>query len=388
VPDPESFYELKEWEFGTFSNYEDQAQQSLEFSNNSEFSISTIGIDRPEFVGFTLETEVSGGFASATFPTWELTFEVTVQIYLLPGGVDFTSNPGFRYQEEQIYPANVFNGETFKNEYSPSGQIVNNGFAFAWDSVLNGNTLNSSATLEGSANETVTIENTGTLSFNAEFKIKSIKANFTWKIIVNGEQTSGEQYVAFAGEEFSEENLEAYNGGKLTVSRTYGYTTVNVFFLHRFSADFNGAFSVGLIDKLRIFEIEFVNGTIWTCDNGDGGGGDDGNDGDGGDDNGKWQCNCPDSSKKKSPNPNDSNSDEGEEDWSNTNAGATGGQCKHIWAVRILRGEVTPEEIPTDIPISENFPGGSSGEPKVIGGMGGIDFDDWNPGRRRRGKNA
>jgi hypothetical protein len=382
VPDPESSYELKEWEFGTFNNYENEVQQLLEFSNNSEFSISTIGIDRPEFVGFTLETEVSGGFASASFPVWQITFEVTVQIYLLSGGVSFTSNPGFQYQETQIYPAIAFNEETFENEYSPNGQIVNNGFTFNWDSVLNGNILNSSAALEGTANETVVCENTATISFNSEFKIKSIKANFTWKIIVNGELTSGEQYVAFAGEEFTEADLETYNGGKLTVSKTYGYTTAILSFLHRFTANFNGIFSVDLIDKLRVFEIEFVDGTTWSCDSGSD---DEGSGGDGGNDN-EWKCNCPDSSKKKSQNPNDTNGNElTEDDWSDTNAGAIDGQCKHIWAVRILRREILPEEIPTDMPLEDDpetdFKRDPS--PKIISNSNS-GFGKWQPAKQRR----
>ena len=59
-----------------------------------------------------------------------------------------------------------------------------------------------------------------------------------------------------------------------------------------------------------------------------------------------------------------------------------------FWAVRILRNEVLPEDVPTDIPISENFPfqNGESREPKVIGHQGGLEFDDWNPNKRTRRK--
>lgn len=67
----------------------------------------------------------------------------------------------------------------------------------------------------------------------------------------------------------------------------------------------------------------------------------------------KYFCNCPDAIKKQSFLIN-SNYDSQliTKDWSNTNAGVNEGQyCKHIFAVRILRGELPKSEIPTDIPI-------------------------------------
>lgn len=120
--------------------------------------------------------------------------------------------------------------------------------------------------------------------------------------------------------------------------------------------------------------------------------GDDDGDGDEEDNNNEWECNCPDSSKKKDPNPRSTNSNnETPEGWTDSDAGAQNGECKHIWAVRILREEVSLSEIPKDMPISEIFPdssndgkNGASGQPRVIGGQGGIGFDNWNHNQRRK----
>lgn len=63
-----------------------------------------------------------------------------------------------------------------------------------------------------------------------------------------------------------------------------------------------------------------------------------------------YVCNCPDAIKNKSY------SVRGGApplflDWSSSNAGAQNGECKHIWAVRILRGEVGEADIPKDVPL-------------------------------------
>ncbi len=129
--------------------------------------------------------------------------------------------------------------------------------------------------------------------------------------------------------------------------------------------------------EVELLAVSFFPGNSDSDENG-GGNGDGGN---------KWQCDCPDSSKKKFLNPNNASGNENlSDDWTDSNAGAQNGQCKHIWAVKILRGEVLPEDIPTDMPISENFPtkNGAIASSRVIGGQGGIDFDNWNPNKQRK----
>jgi hypothetical protein len=138
-------------------------------------------------------------------------------------------------------------------------------------------------------------------------------------------------------------------------------------------------YSIALRQTTVITDIEFDDGSIWQ-DNGDG-------DGDGDGDENDWKCNCPDSSKKKSANPNDTSGNESpEEDFTDSDAGAQNGECKHIWAVRILRHEVAPEDIPTDMPIESDpetpFPGNVT--PKIISNSNS-GFGNWQPGKRRRG---
>lgn len=100
----------------------------------------------------------------------------------------------------------------------------------------------------------------------------------------------------------------------------------------------------------------------------------------------EWQCNCPDSSKKRELNPNNTSSNEpAEEDWTNSDAGAQDGECKHIWAVKILRGEVAPEDIPTDMPIEEDKEIDNFGDeqPKIIFSSNS-GFGKWRPEKQKR----
>ncbi|MFN6460854.1 MAG: hypothetical protein RMZ41_003275 [Nostoc sp. DedVER02] len=124
---------------------------------------------------------------------------------------------------------------------------------------------------------------------------------------------------------------------------------------------------------------KYPDGSDGSDDNGeDGGNG--GNDGNAN----NYECDCPDSSKKKYLNSKDTSGNENlSDDWTDSDAGAQNRQCKHIWAVRILRKEV--DRIPFDMPIeTEGFSGNQSNEPRIIGQQGGLEFDNWNPNKQRR----
>lgn len=64
----------------------------------------------------------------------------------------------------------------------------------------------------------------------------------------------------------------------------------------------------------------------------------------------KFTCSCPDAAKLRVFNLKE-NSPPLVQDWSNSDAGAQDGICKHIWAVRIMLNLVKKEDIPNDVPI-------------------------------------
>lgn len=60
-------------------------------------------------------------------------------------------------------------------------------------------------------------------------------------------------------------------------------------------------------------------------------------------------CTCPDASKQVLSNPYSRYTDRWDIiDLSSTGMGSTTGECKHILATKIVRGELT--EVPTDVP--------------------------------------
>jgi hypothetical protein len=64
---------------------------------------------------------------------------------------------------------------------------------------------------------------------------------------------------------------------------------------------------------------------------------------------GGYSCTCPDFTKSRSALVDSSySSEQVDADWTTSNAGADG-DCKHIWATKLIRGEV--ESVPTDVPL-------------------------------------
>lgn len=105
----------------------------------------------------------------------------------------------------------------------------------------------------------------------------------------------------------------------------------------------------------------------------------------------KYFCNCPDFVKKQSFLINSNyESQLVTRDWSNTNAGIDEGQyCKHIFAVRMLRGELPKSEIPTDIPIpkTDKFLSNDSLLERYQEGYNGHDFSsNWGVASPRKYK--
>lgn len=105
----------------------------------------------------------------------------------------------------------------------------------------------------------------------------------------------------------------------------------------------------------------------------------------------RYSCSCPDFVKKQSFLIN-SNYDSQlvTKDWSNSNAGIDEGKyCKHIFAVRILRGELPKSEIPTDIPIpkTDKYNEGDNMAQRYQDGYNGHDFSgNWGVTTPRRYK--
>jgi hypothetical protein len=61
----------------------------------------------------------------------------------------------------------------------------------------------------------------------------------------------------------------------------------------------------------------------------------------------KFSCNCPDASKKK--NQFYDGVPQIVSDWSSSDSGAQNGECKHVWAVKIIMGLVKEGDVPSDI---------------------------------------
>lgn len=64
-----------------------------------------------------------------------------------------------------------------------------------------------------------------------------------------------------------------------------------------------------------------------------------------------YRCTCPDSSRNREAMDKITNWQPFTSDWSDTDGGAILGQCKHILATRIIRGELKKGDIPTDLPF-------------------------------------
>jgi len=64
----------------------------------------------------------------------------------------------------------------------------------------------------------------------------------------------------------------------------------------------------------------------------------------------KFSCSCPDASKKKIGFYDDV--PQIVRDWSASDAGAQDGECKHVWAVKIIMGLVNEGDVPKDMPVN------------------------------------
>jgi hypothetical protein len=62
-----------------------------------------------------------------------------------------------------------------------------------------------------------------------------------------------------------------------------------------------------------------------------------------------YRCNCQDSAKNRDAANKIINFVPFESGWENSEGGAILGQCKHILAARIIRGELKKGDIPTDL---------------------------------------
>lgn len=87
-------------------------------------------------------------------------------------------------------------------------------------------------------------------------------------------------------------------------------------------------------------------------------------------------CNCPDSQKNRDAANKIINFVPFKTDWEDSEGGAILGQCKHILATRIIRGELKKGDIPTDLPFEfeqeieeqEKYQKGYAGH-SFVGGM-------------------
>jgi hypothetical protein len=64
-----------------------------------------------------------------------------------------------------------------------------------------------------------------------------------------------------------------------------------------------------------------------------------------------YSCNCQDSAKNRDAANKIINFVPFTSDWKDSEGGAIMGQCKHILATRIIRGELEKGDIPTDLPF-------------------------------------
>lgn len=105
-----------------------------------------------------------------------------------------------------------------------------------------------------------------------------------------------------------------------------------------------------------------------------------------------YRCSCPDYTKQQSFILNSGyESQITNRDWSDSNAGVGEQQyCKHIFAVRLMRGELPKSEIPTDIPIEKaaGYSESDNSQELYQQGYGGNDFSgNWGvaPPRKYKG---
>jgi hypothetical protein len=65
----------------------------------------------------------------------------------------------------------------------------------------------------------------------------------------------------------------------------------------------------------------------------------------------RYVCTCPDSAKNRDAANKIINFVPFSSNWEDSEGGAILGQCKHILATRIIRGELKKGDIPTDLPF-------------------------------------
>ena len=107
----------------------------------------------------------------------------------------------------------------------------------------------------------------------------------------------------------------------------------------------------------------------------------------------KYFCNCPDAVQQQSfliNSPYESQMET--RSWSDSDAGVDNEKtfCKHVYAVRLLRGELPKSEIPTDIPIEKaaGYSESDNSQELYQQGYGGNDFSgNWGvaPPRKYKG---
>lgn len=89
-----------------------------------------------------------------------------------------------------------------------------------------------------------------------------------------------------------------------------------------------------------------------------------------------YKCNCMDSAKNRNAANKIINFVPFKSNWEDSDGGAILGQCKHILATRIIRGELKKGDIPTDLPFEfdeeikeqEKYQKGYAGH-SFVGGM-------------------
>ncbi len=105
-----------------------------------------------------------------------------------------------------------------------------------------------------------------------------------------------------------------------------------------------------------------------------------------------YTCNCPDATKKQSFQVNSSfESYAQNRSWEDSSAGVDNKTtfCKHVYAVKLLRGELPKSEIPTDIPLGKagSFAEESQNKEQYQQGYAGHDFrGGWGVAQPRKWK--
>lgn len=105
----------------------------------------------------------------------------------------------------------------------------------------------------------------------------------------------------------------------------------------------------------------------------------------------RYFCNCPDALKQQSfliNSPYESHSET--RNWGDSGAGVDNETtfCKHVYAVRLLRGELPKSEIPTDIPLEHSQKEREAlDQERYQQGYGGHDFSgSWGIAQPRKYK--